>query len=200
MFINYSSLKYSKFILAFQLQFGTYEAESEHFLMGKRKILFQQVVFQISRPTLYKLSAVPVRICITHESYHQYPWVISSVPVSHILSTREGMQYPWVISSVLVRICSTCESYPQYLWRYAVPMSHVLSTRESYPQYPWGYAVLMSHIGQFRRSFRNKVSQACPKNTRMIQNLNLLAGHLRQSLTLTVLKGPKLKTKYQPAL
>ena len=31
MFINYSSLKYSEFILAFQLQFGTYEAESEHF-------------------------------------------------------------------------------------------------------------------------------------------------------------------------
>ena len=23
--------------------------------------------------TLYKLYAVPVRICITHESYHQYP-------------------------------------------------------------------------------------------------------------------------------
>ena len=31
MFINYSSLKYSEFILAFQLQFGTYEAKSEHF-------------------------------------------------------------------------------------------------------------------------------------------------------------------------
>ena len=44
-------------------------------------------------PTLYKLYALPVRICITRESYHQYPRVISSVPV---------------------RICSTRESYPQY--------------------------------------------------------------------------------------
>ena len=32
MFINYSSLEYSEFILAFQLEFRTYEAESEHFL------------------------------------------------------------------------------------------------------------------------------------------------------------------------
>ena len=36
--------------------------------------------------TLYELYAVPMRICITRESYHQYPWVISSV---------------------LVRVCST---------------------------------------------------------------------------------------------
>ena len=60
---------------------------------------------------------VPVRVCITRESYHQHPWVISSVPV---------------------RICSTRESYPQYPWGYAVPVSHIISTRESYPQYPWG--------------------------------------------------------------
>ena len=32
MLMNYLSLKYSESILAFQLQFGTYEAESEHFL------------------------------------------------------------------------------------------------------------------------------------------------------------------------
>ena len=37
MFINYSSLKYSEVILAFQLQFGTYEAESEHFRWEKEK-------------------------------------------------------------------------------------------------------------------------------------------------------------------
>ena len=37
MFIKYSSLKYSEFILAFQLQFGTYEAESEHFRWGNEK-------------------------------------------------------------------------------------------------------------------------------------------------------------------
>ena len=37
MFINYSSLKYSEFILAFQLQFGTYEVESENFRWEKEK-------------------------------------------------------------------------------------------------------------------------------------------------------------------
>ena len=31
MLMNYLSLKYNESILAFQLQFGTYEAESEHF-------------------------------------------------------------------------------------------------------------------------------------------------------------------------
>ena len=76
--------------------------------------------------------AVPVRICITRESYHQYPWVISSVPV---------------------RVCITRESYHQYLWGYAVPVSHILSTCESYPQYPWGYAVPMSHIISTRESY-----------------------------------------------
>ena len=37
MFIKRSSLNYSEFILAFQLQFGTYEAESEHFRWEKEK-------------------------------------------------------------------------------------------------------------------------------------------------------------------
>ena len=57
--------------------------------------------------TLYKLCAVPVRICSTCEDI--------SVPVSHILSTREDMHYQWVISSVPVsQILSTCEDmqYP----------------------------------------------------------------------------------------
>ena len=35
MFTKYLSLEYSEFILAFQLQFGTYEAESEHFRWEK---------------------------------------------------------------------------------------------------------------------------------------------------------------------
>ena len=42
MFINYSLLKYSEFILAFQLQFGTYEAESEHFRWEKEKRHFNE--------------------------------------------------------------------------------------------------------------------------------------------------------------
>ena len=33
--MKYLSLKYSESILAFQLQFGTYEAESEHFRCKK---------------------------------------------------------------------------------------------------------------------------------------------------------------------
>ena len=35
-------MEYSKFILAFQLQFGTYEAESEHFRWEKEKRHFNK--------------------------------------------------------------------------------------------------------------------------------------------------------------
>ena len=37
--MKYSSLKYSEFILAFQLQFGTYEAESERFRWEKKNAI-----------------------------------------------------------------------------------------------------------------------------------------------------------------
>ena len=42
--MNYLSLKYSESILdlAFQLQFGTYEAESEHFQWEKEKRHFNE--------------------------------------------------------------------------------------------------------------------------------------------------------------
>ena len=46
MLMKYSSVKYSEFILAFQVQFGTYEAESEHFRWGKEKAPFPRVVFK----------------------------------------------------------------------------------------------------------------------------------------------------------
>ena len=42
MVMKYSSLKYSEFFLAFQLQFGTYEAESEHFRWEKEKRHFNE--------------------------------------------------------------------------------------------------------------------------------------------------------------
>ena len=42
MFTNYSSLEYSEFVLAFQLQLGTYEAESEHFKWEKEKRYFSE--------------------------------------------------------------------------------------------------------------------------------------------------------------
>ena len=42
MFISYSSLKYSEFILALQLQFGTYEAKSEHLRWEKEKRHFNE--------------------------------------------------------------------------------------------------------------------------------------------------------------
>ena len=51
--MKFKLLEYSKFILPFQLQFGTYEAESEHFRCGKRKTSFQRVVFKISRPLYF---------------------------------------------------------------------------------------------------------------------------------------------------
>ena len=38
----YSTLEYSELILAFQLQFGTYEAESEHFRWEKEKRHFSE--------------------------------------------------------------------------------------------------------------------------------------------------------------
>ena len=119
--------------------------------------------------------AVLVRICITRESYHQYPWVIfsvsvshilstrescpqypwvtSSVPVSHIHSTREDMQYSWVISSVPVsHILSTCEDmrYPRVIS--LVPVIHILSTRESFPQYPWVISSVPVRICSTRES------------------------------------------------
>ena len=115
--------------------------------------------------TLYKLYAVPMRICITRESYHQYPWVISSVPVRVCESYP---QYPWGYVS---HILSTRESYPQYPWGYAVPVSHIPSTRESFPQCPWVISsVPMSYIGQLLTSFRNKVSQACHKVPEWFKN------------------------------
>ena len=42
MFIKYSSLEYGEFILSFQLQFETYEAESEHFRWEKEKRHFNE--------------------------------------------------------------------------------------------------------------------------------------------------------------
>ena len=114
------------------------------------------------------------------------------------------MQYPWVISSVPVRICSIRESYPQYPWGYAVPVSHILSTREDM-QYPWvissvlllAHEIVLNSVGQ---ASEIKCRKLVTKNTRMFQKLSLLAVHLRQSLTPTVLMGLKVKMKYQPAL
>ena len=39
MFIKYSLLEYGEFTLAFQLQFGTYEAESRHFQWEKKNAI-----------------------------------------------------------------------------------------------------------------------------------------------------------------
>ena len=64
-------------------------------------ILFASVWPMAQATTLYRLHAVPVRICITREQCHHYSWVISLIPMSQILSTRV------VISSVPVKVCST---------------------------------------------------------------------------------------------
>ena len=42
MLMKYSSLKYSEFVPAFQLQFGTYETESEHFRGEEEKRHFNE--------------------------------------------------------------------------------------------------------------------------------------------------------------
>ena len=42
MFMKYSLLEYGEFIVAFQLQFGTYEAKSEHFRWEKEKRHFNE--------------------------------------------------------------------------------------------------------------------------------------------------------------
>ena len=42
MFIKYSSLEYSEFILAFQPEFGTYEAKTEYFLWEKEKRYYNE--------------------------------------------------------------------------------------------------------------------------------------------------------------
>ena len=42
MFMIYSTLEHNKLILAFQLQFGTREAESEHFRWEKEKRHFNE--------------------------------------------------------------------------------------------------------------------------------------------------------------
>ena len=52
--MKYSSLSCSEFILAFQLQFGIYEAESKHFRLEETP--FQRVVFKISRHFIFWLS------------------------------------------------------------------------------------------------------------------------------------------------
>ena len=40
--MTYFTLEYSELILAFQLQFGTYEAENEHFRWEKEKRHFNE--------------------------------------------------------------------------------------------------------------------------------------------------------------
>ena len=96
---------------------------------------------------------VPVRICITRESYHQYPWGYA-LPVSHIISTRESYpQYPWGYAVPVSDIISTREDM-QYPWVISsVPMSHILSTREDM-QYPWGYALPVREVSFILHSYK----------------------------------------------
>ena len=102
---------------------------------------------------MYKLYAVPVRVCSTREDMH-YLWVISSVPVSHIISTRESYpQYPWGYAVPVSHILSTREDM-QYLWvNSSVPVSHIFSTREGM-QYLWGYAVPMREVSFIPHSYK----------------------------------------------
>ena len=142
---------------------------------------YSKIVMEISLKTslpliksqqssLYKLYAVPVRICSTREDMH-YPWVISSVPVSHILSTHEGMQYPWVISSVPVRICSTRENM-QYPWVISWVPVRICSTRESYHEYLW----VISSVPVRVCSTCEDMQYPCGKFHSFFIHINLLTG------------------------
>ena len=54
--MKYSSLECSEFIPAFQLQFGKYEAESEHFRWEKEKRHINEWFCKISKPFIFWLS------------------------------------------------------------------------------------------------------------------------------------------------
>ena len=68
-------------------------------------------------------------------------------------------------------------------------MSHIFSNCEDM-QYLWVI------LDSFEQASEVKHPKLVTKNTRMFQKLSLLAVHLRQSLTLTMLKGLKVKTKF----
>ena len=89
-----------------------YSVPVSHILITREDMHYPWVISSV--PVSH--SSLPVRICITCESYPQCLWVISPVPVKICITREPYSQYLWVISSVPVRICSTRESYPQYLW------------------------------------------------------------------------------------
>ena len=64
----------SKYFLITKILFclSDFAKHLEKPLILKKNFMAQSQTYTLRQYTLYKLYAVPVRICITHESYHQY--------------------------------------------------------------------------------------------------------------------------------
>ena len=72
MFINYSSLKYSEFVLAYQQQFGTYEAENEHFQWEKERRHFNEL--------LSSVMTLAAKVCLNRIQSNQ--WKIENCKIN----------------------------------------------------------------------------------------------------------------------
>ena len=75
--MNYLLLKYSESILAFQLQFGTYEAESEHFRCKREKRHFNYslevqggLIVEVAYHTSLQTLGISITCCSSYQTGH----------------------------------------------------------------------------------------------------------------------------------
>ena len=94
-----------------------------YFLIVTRKLLI--MFWKCERfPAHHKLFSVSMKMFITHEEDHQYPWDISALSV---------------------RICSAHKKNHKYLWDICtVPMKNIISTHGEVHQFLWGVSSLPS--------------------------------------------------------
>ena len=93
-----SSLKYSEFILAFQLQFEKYEVESEHFRWEKEKRHFMKTVgllfnFLVAFEAINKTNDLILNL--TPENVTQHSRIVTA--------TRKGSSTPTKMSKIIGR-------------------------------------------------------------------------------------------------
>ena len=100
--------------------------------------------------TRYELYAVPVRVCITRESYHHYPWVISSVPVREVSFILHSYKFShgYCIFSRVLRIWLTgTEDMTHGYWGYDSRVLRIwLTGTEDMTHGYWGYDSRVLHI------------------------------------------------------
>ena len=104
--MNYISLKYSESILAFQLQFGTYKAESEHVRWEKEKRHFNEVAF------FTRYSLVFTRYSFTRYSLVFTHYSLALLLVPRCFFTRYSLRfYSLLVAFLLITRCAfTCYS------------------------------------------------------------------------------------------